>query len=541
MGVKKYLDNLISTPYFYPFLLLILFLLQFLFVSPIGDFALNDSWVHADTIRHWLETGEFRLIPWAGPTFYLPILYGAGLAKIFGFSFTLFRITNLIVSLFTLLVLFFFLVEVTDNKPLSFISVLVFWLSPIFYNLSFTFMTEIPALFLVLVSIYYFYFGFKEDKDYYLFAGSLVSVVGFFVRQTNILIAVSALGYEVFRNYNNAFSAENVKRFIWIYLLPGLVCIAIYFYLSVLGHTPQSLARAHLLEFNWVFVKNFIYSGWLYLAYSALFLSPLLVAKMWSSKKDFKRYLLWVCMGVSLIISIAVSLSWTDRFSTIGHIINQFGLGPYRVMAGQPEVLLTQKMFLALDIFAGLSLGVLSFYLVKTRKRISDNTLFLLIFGFIYFIVVSSVTGFDRYLLPVFLIFLIWFINVVEWKNIEWTSCIFLLLIISIFSVTQTSHYLEWNRVRDNLANSVLNRGVSAQKIDAGVEWNGVHDYWNLAHVRDGEPPANAPWWIKDMFSANTRKYIVSFSDLSDYEVIRKEKIKSVLNPNNTVYLLKKR
>ena len=50
-------------------ILIALFFLQFLFINPRGEFALNDDWVHTETIKHWVETGEFRLMPFAGPTF----------------------------------------------------------------------------------------------------------------------------------------------------------------------------------------------------------------------------------------------------------------------------------------------------------------------------------------------------------------------------------------------------------------------------------------------------------------------------------------
>ena len=72
--------------FFFLFFLIVLFLGQFLFVSPVGEFSLNDDWVHTSTIMEWVDTGEFRLLPWAGPTFYTPIVYGAGLTSSFGFS-----------------------------------------------------------------------------------------------------------------------------------------------------------------------------------------------------------------------------------------------------------------------------------------------------------------------------------------------------------------------------------------------------------------------------------------------------------------------
>src|SRR3989344_3697780 len=101
---------------YYPSLIILLFFLQFLFVNPLGEFALNDDWVHTDTIKHWVETGEFRMIPFAGPTFYVPILYGAALVKLFGFSFSLLRISTLVIAT-GILFLFYQTLLSSTKKP----------------------------------------------------------------------------------------------------------------------------------------------------------------------------------------------------------------------------------------------------------------------------------------------------------------------------------------------------------------------------------------------------------------------------------------
>ena len=101
--------------YLFLILIAVLFATQFFFISPQGGFALNDDWVHTDTILHWVQTGNFRLMPFAGPTFYVPILYGAALTKIFGFSFTLLRESTLVLTFF-LLFTFYFLLNKFSNK-----------------------------------------------------------------------------------------------------------------------------------------------------------------------------------------------------------------------------------------------------------------------------------------------------------------------------------------------------------------------------------------------------------------------------------------
>jgi hypothetical protein len=63
----------------YILIIAILFLLQFLVVSPFGSFPLNDDWVHMEMIQHWVETGNFRMNPYTGPLLFFPIVYGSSL------------------------------------------------------------------------------------------------------------------------------------------------------------------------------------------------------------------------------------------------------------------------------------------------------------------------------------------------------------------------------------------------------------------------------------------------------------------------------
>jgi hypothetical protein len=543
--MKKIESFIKNRKFFWSCILALLFVAQFLIINPIGNFALNDSWVHADTIKHLLETGEFRMIPWAGPTFYIPILYGFFVAKLFGFSFTLFRITTLVLSFLLLLVLYIFLLEVSKQPILSFLFSLVLWLSPIFYNLSFTFMTSIPALFCLLLSMFFYYKGFTQNEDKFLLLGSLISLAGFFIRQTNILLWFAGITYYLwcfFQNFNdderNKYSIM-FKKLIKLFIIPLLLFTGVYLSLYFFNLLPQNLAKAHLKQINLSFLVHFFHWSWFYLSYSALFLSPILCGILVTQKNFFHSIKYWLLTSFSLFFSLIFNFSWSSRYEKIGNIINQFGLGPYRVIQGNLEIFLTEDFFLLLDLLAGICFGSLLYLIWVKFDKIEHDLNFIIIFFLTYLGVVSSVVAFDRYILPITLSVLIILASVIKQFNVNYKVTFCCILIIGIFSISQTQHYIEWNRVRTKFANSVLDNKVPATKIDAGVEWNGVHDYWNVAHTKI-KPTESKPWWIQDMFSANTEEYVVSFSKFDKYNILKQKQLDSWFNPNNEIYLLEK-
>jgi len=49
-------------------LLIAAFLALVLYVSPLGDFPLNDDWAYARSVEHLLETGQVKILGWAAPS-----------------------------------------------------------------------------------------------------------------------------------------------------------------------------------------------------------------------------------------------------------------------------------------------------------------------------------------------------------------------------------------------------------------------------------------------------------------------------------------
>ena len=550
--------------YLFLILIAVLFATQFFFISPQGGFALNDDWVHTDTILHWVQTGNFRLMPFAGPTFYVPILYGAALTKIFGFSFTLLRESTLVLTFF-LLFTFYFLLNKFSNKPtLAFIGTLLLWTNPIFYNLSFTFMADIPALLFLILAIYFYFVGFEKNKNNYLFWGTIFGLFSAFTRQTGILIVVAGFLYLISKNSwsrlffskrgpsaahpqqekNNLRMNFYAKDILLSFLLPLAIAGAIYTWLNIYQLLPQNTV-SHAIERIWRLLGHI--KWWLFYIpmYLGLFTLPLTLGWFAKQRKNWKDVKFWLIFFIITDLTIAVRQIWHLQFPYIGNLLSYYGLGPMKsVLTGNLTPLFPSWVWGIITILAAFGLSLIAYLLLFHRQhKKTEPTGFIYLFAILYSISLLIFESFDRYLLPLLLVLIIALLQNIKHVKFSYLTALILISILVLFSLTQTKFYLAWNEARWNLAGYATTLETDKTKIDAGYEWDGWHNYWaTLANEKleftDQEIQTRA-WWQRRFFPAAKPEYIVSFSNLPDYQIIKQEKIMGS-NPNNNLYLLKK-
>lgn len=509
--------------------------------------------------------------PFAGPTFYLPILYGAGLIKLFGFSFTLLRLSTLALTLFTLIILYFFLNKISKNPKLSFLGALTLWLNPIFYNLSFTFMTDIPALLFIIASVYAYYVGFEKNNKLLLLLGGLISIAGFFIRQTNILVLIAAGIYALTQLKKNnpvipakagiqpkpvfvvftGFSGlsrgndnnTSFKHLLWIFGIPALVWLAVYYFLFSRELLSQAIG-SHAISGPFNLFKHGLWWLWYSLIYIGFFTAPFFIGWSVNNIREFKKIRLALPIIFSLLIAAVIYLSTKDYFPYIPNIINRTGLGPLAsVLNGETIPLFSGKIYGAFTLLFAAAGAWSFYYLWPPKKEREENINTPQIFFFIqiifFLIPILFLESFDRYFLPIFFFTLAVMISNLNKQKLSGMATAVVLTLYAIFSISQTAFYLNWNNARWELAATATPFVSASHQIDAGFEWNGWHSYWSARNSGLTTGTATSPWWIRSLFMNNTEDYIVAFSPIRPYTVI-KIKIVPGLNPNNHLYLLKK-
>ena len=122
-------------------------------VPPRADFPLNDDWIYAKVVHHLVETGQYESNPYGDPTFILQAYWGAAFVKLFGFSFDTLRISTLVLGLVAVWSACWCAVEAGLSRRWAFFCGLILLVNPVFMNLSYTFMTDVPLIALSGVAI----------------------------------------------------------------------------------------------------------------------------------------------------------------------------------------------------------------------------------------------------------------------------------------------------------------------------------------------------------------------------------------------------
>lgn len=510
-----------------------LFLAQFLLISPLGEFPINDDWVHAEMVQHWAETGSFRLNPFTGPLFYTQLIYGTVLSKIFGFSFTLLRISTLFISAGLIWGLFSFLKKYTKHESLAFLATLTLWFNPIVYSLTFTFMTDIPALVCLLGAIIAYYVGFTKHQPGWFWLGSVITILGFFIRQTTILLLPAAGLLALLR------PTERKLRFFTAIIIPGLLAVGLYYWLHLSQLIGDGISL-HEVGSRQMLIKHAMWWSIYTALYLALFTLPITVTTI----KKNQAILYGVASTIGLTVTLWLHFVQNKTFPYVSNTINHYALGPVaETLSGQYLPLFPPLVWTLVSGLAGLSLGILSVTLwtiAQKKKFYTSSTAFIALFAVFFCGPLLLFTGFDRYFLPLLLALIIVLVLEQSESVPIWPGMI-ILLIVGFYSLSQTHFYLQWQQMRATLVTSAFkNHQAQIDTLDSGYEWVGYHNYWpSLTTTSQKRGPADSPWWIKFLVTNVNRKQVISTTPLPGYTTVEQRSVPG-LNPNNRLYLLVK-
>ncbi len=514
-------------------LLVALFLAQFFFISPLGEFPLNDDWVHAEMAQHWAETGSFRLNPFTGPLLYTQLIYGAGLIKVFGFSFTLLRFSTLAITASLVFGIWYFLKNQTKNEPLAFLGALLIWLNPLVYTLSFTFMSDIPALAFLFLGIISFLQGSNKNKVIWFWFGAISTVAGFFIRQTVILLLPAAGLLTLLKP-----SLRKIKYFIAI-IIPGLVAVVIYYWLQ----NNQLLGEGtgfHDIKSKKELIKHALWWTVYTSLYLGLFLLPLTVNFI--KKINLKLHLFFGLFG--LAFTTFLYFYKQKLFPYVPNTITPEGLGPMTdTLSGLYLPLFPHWVWLLVSGLAGLGLGFLLanlWLILKNNKFYTSPHIIIINFSLIFCGPILLFTGFDRYFIPLILTGTL--LLILENPHTKPSPLAWLIiLVMSFYTLSQTQFYLNWNRAKAELVTVAITKyGAEINTLDAGYEWTGYYGYWQSAQIpKVYRWPVGSPWWIRFLMINNNRQQVISSSPEKNYSIIEQRSVRG-LNPNNKLYLLQR-
>ena len=170
-------------------------MIQIIIVSPEGDFPLQDDWAYARVVNGLYTDGQLRLSPWIEARLVFQAYWGLLLSHIFGFSHTALRISTLILSGVGVFAFYLLLCELLDSWR-SLVVTLLMLLNPMYVNLSYSFMTDVPFISLSLMALACNVRAMRTGNPAigWLVGGSIFAGCAFLVRQLGIALPLAALG-----------------------------------------------------------------------------------------------------------------------------------------------------------------------------------------------------------------------------------------------------------------------------------------------------------------------------------------------------------
>jgi hypothetical protein len=249
-----------------------------------------------------------------------------------------------------------------------------------------------------------------------------------------------------------------------------------------------------------------------------------------------------VVLFLVLAGSLTVNHIGIPLVGSAGHILADFGIGPITlhdtlvVNTNYPVLDPTIKtLWLGLNIAAILTTTLLIYYffiapiLRISKKRKDDGSGWLIVLpvsAIVLYLVPLTLYGFfDRYLLPLFPLFMLFAIKsepigsrALFENNVAFPAILLCLIGVGIFTVGATHDYLAWNRTRWQALNNLQQSGISPHEIDGGYEFNGWYlfdpkDMYSITNTPNPAKPEQSRWFVdKDT-------YMITLGPLAKFEV----------------------
>jgi len=428
-------------------------------VNPLGEFYVNDDWSYTINAKALATDNTIIFDEWGAMTLFAHTVWGAFFCKIFGFSYSVLRISTLVLGLICLLAFNRLCLHLGFTKRWSLAGTALLAFNPFFFQNAYSYMTEVPFLtFLILSSIHSLKI-IEKPNNRPIFWASTFAIIAVLIRQTAVLVPLSLAAVCLVKpgTWKN-------KLLSIIPLLTTVISLTAFtawrqstFGLSHnFGKTSQILDS--ITDGN--FLKHLNELGYCYFGLWGLFLLPLILLSYYHLCRKTNLYVL---IASKLALAVAACVYWSAYpYIFIGNTFSNFNLGviiiPSASNHGPPRLANEDwNNIKIISLVAGLILfqwilikciETLVLVITKKHPRMNYKTMFSLVAVVGYFLfLMLSYYKFDRYCLTAipFLILLLLPKRDDIWR---FNMGIFTLLtaLIALFSITATHDYLSWNR-----------------------------------------------------------------------------------------------
>jgi hypothetical protein len=520
------------------------------FVQHTNNIPLIDDWTYAWSVEHFLTTGKLRVLDWSAHYPLAQIVWGALFAYVDGFSFFALSVSTLVLNWIGLLAFFLTLRTVGVSPFYSALGTLTLFFNPVMFVLGHSFMTDVPFVSVMNVTILFYVLWVKRGSSVYLGLGSVFALVSFLIRQIGgvlLLVPLASLLLSRFGGERRALSWRQLLLLLFPFLGVGLTQ---WWIRDVHGLTSVYLQKAEAL--NYLFsASSWLSSGswWVYfngmvhaLVHLGLVLWPLALVSLLGRTKGM--------LLLSLVIVVLITGLYRWHYKKLprpplayGQTLSLQELGASRPLIHgrlKPEMpawtvwaLLGFSLTSAIAIIVALLEGIR-----HTLHWLGQPGTVLVINGFWQFLAILSLwLYYDRYYLPLLPGLIALLFSAIKPTRIATAVIVTGTLMFGVISVTGTIDNFRFNSTVSNAREWLLEQGVAPSQIDAGYAFNG---WWLYAHPENLPQGARPESDVPFVTSKTKLPYLIANSPMPSYEVMRDFTWQSLWAASNRIYVLHK-
>ena len=450
--------------------LVILFIFLFSLINKV-NFMQNDDWNRTTSVVRFLS-GDTSLLQVTATTFYAQGILGFLFSMIFGWQKLPFL--TLIISVLNF---YLFAKILTDyfkiGKFKSTIIALILFFTPLHIYSSIGFMTENYTMFFMLMAIYFLqsYESSKKPRDFLLF--NLAGILSFFTKQNGIIVNFAYIPYLIIKKrYKEALAQTFIIAILFCY----------YFFLF-----PQTTEMQN---------KSFIYENFsdLKYAYSLIygivlvsisFVLPFVINFVFSTvlnntKKIFSIILILLSSGILFIVLnknfFPGKISW-EEYPYFENTFERTGFFPRSILGTKYHFKWNYDIFRYWDLVSKIGVSFLIPCFVFVRKKLI-NIYSLSCVGYVVLMVFTE-TFFDRYLLPLIPLLILFFLSITDVKkNLNYLtnpSLMIFMIFTAFLSIQMANDFVVSNNYVWRRSESLVRDSVKPESIKATMAWKKIH------------------------------------------------------------------
>lgn len=217
---------------------------------PVAEMGFQDDWSYIRTALEYARTGHFIYNGWATAMLGWTIPWAALFIKLFGFSFTIVRLSTLPLAMATGYLLHASLRRLGLGRANAILGTLTLVLSPVFLPMAASFMTDVAGLLAIVLCLYLCLRAAEASSDrraiVWLCSAAVLNVIGGTARQISwlgALVMVPSTAWLLHRRQRS--SALLAGGLLWAGSLAGIVAL-LHWWSRQPFSVPEHIDRGHV-------------------------------------------------------------------------------------------------------------------------------------------------------------------------------------------------------------------------------------------------------------------------------------------------------